>query len=81
MIDGRQGRAARGWLGLEQQELAQIAGIARDTLRRFEHGEHTMRPSALDRVRSTLEAGGIAFTFTRDGRPLGIEDARAQTAP
>jgi hypothetical protein len=75
-ISSRQCRAARAWLAMPAERLAQLSQIHRDTLRRFEHGEHIMRPSALDRVRSALEAGGVRFTFGRDGEPLGIEDAR-----
>jgi hypothetical protein len=59
---------------MEAQELARLAGINRDSLYRFEHGERTMRPAALARVRTILEERGVAFTFTRDGKPLGIED-------
>jgi hypothetical protein len=56
---------------------ASTVGISRDTLRRFERGEYNMRPAALDKIRATFEERGIAFTFTRDGKPLGIEDASA----
>ena len=74
MIDRRQVRAARGWLGMEAQELARLVGVNRDTLYRFEHGERHMRPATLGRIRRILEQHGIAFTFTRDGEPLGIEE-------
>jgi transcriptional regulator with XRE-family HTH domain len=66
---------------MEIQELARITGVSRDTVRRFERGEYQMRPATLDKVRAAFEERGVAFTFTRDGRPLGIEDASAQTAP
>jgi hypothetical protein len=62
---------------MEARELARIVGINRDTLRRFERSDQLMRPAALDKIRLELEKRGVVFTFTRNGRPLGIEDANS----
>ena len=78
-MDGKQCRAARAWLGCEARELARAVGCNRDTLRRFEVGDgHRLRPATEAALRAELESRGIVFTFSRDGDPLGIEEARSR---
>jgi len=75
MISPAQLRAARAWLGMSGDELARLAGCARDTIWRFEVGRaaRTLRPSTEAAIRGVLEARGIRFLFGREGGPIGIE--------
>lgn len=63
MITGRQLRAARGLVGMEQIELAKRARVARGTIRRMEsfEGEIGSRTSTLSKVLATLERAGVEF--------------------
>jgi transcriptional regulator with XRE-family HTH domain len=55
-------RAARGWLGWTQQELADRAKVGLSTLRDFEARRRKPIPNNLAAIRSALEAAGIEFT-------------------
>jgi len=61
-INGRHVEAARGLLKITQAELAAAAGVHEETVRRFEAGENTPRPSKLEAIRAALERRGIEFT-------------------
>jgi predicted transcriptional regulator len=63
VITGRQLRAARVLLGIEQIELAKRARVAVGTIRRMESfaGEIGARTSTLSQVQATLEKAGIEF--------------------
>jgi transcriptional regulator with XRE-family HTH domain len=63
LITGRQLKAARAMLGIEQSELARRARVARGTVRRMEsfEGEVGSRTSTLSQVQATLERAGIEF--------------------
>jgi predicted transcriptional regulator len=69
LITGRQLRAARVLLGIEQIELAKRARVAIGTIRRMESfdGEIGARTSTLSLVQKTLERAGIEFL--NDGSP------------
>lgn len=69
MITGRQLRAARVLLGMEQIELAKRARVAIGTIRRMESfdGEIGARTSTLSLVKKALERAGIEFL--NDDRP------------
>lgn len=60
-------RAARGLLGLEQIELASVAGIARATLIDFEKGQRTPRQSTIAAIRAALESAGVEFIEPNGG--------------
>jgi predicted transcriptional regulator len=63
LITGRQLRAARVLVGLEQIELAKRARVAIGTIRRMESfdGEIGARTSTLSLVKKALEKTGIEF--------------------
>jgi predicted transcriptional regulator len=63
LITGRQLRAARVLVGLEQIELARSARVAIGTIRRMESfdGEIGARTSTLSLVKKALEKTGIEF--------------------
>jgi predicted transcriptional regulator len=69
LITGRQLRAARALVGMEQTELAKRARVAIGTIRRMEGfaGEIGSRTSTLSLVQRALEKAGIEFL--NDGQP------------
>jgi DNA-binding transcriptional regulator YiaG len=54
-------RAARGWLGWTQQQLADQAKIGLSTLRDFEARRRKPIPNNLAAIKGALEAAGIEF--------------------
>ena len=54
-------RAARGWLALSQQKLADMASVSLSTVKDFEAGRRTPIGNNLSAMVSAMEAGGIAF--------------------
>lgn len=55
--------AARGMLQLSQADLAEIAGVSKDTIQFFESGRTaTLRDETLWRIQTALEERGIIFT-------------------
>jgi transcriptional regulator with XRE-family HTH domain len=58
LVTANQLHAARILAGLEQQELAERAGINRATVSLIERGEDT-RLSTLNRIVEALEAAGV----------------------
>ena len=69
IITGRQLRAARALLGMEQIELAKHSRVAIGTIRRMESfdGEVGARTSTLSQVQKALERAGVEFL--NDGQP------------
>lgn len=65
-------RAARGWLGWTQQELARRAGVGLSTVRDFEKGERTPIANNLAALRRAFEVAGVIFMFDAVGRATGI---------
>ena len=69
-------RAARGWLGWSQSELASAAGTGLSTVKDFEGGRRTPIANNLAAIRAALEREGIAFvegdlpgiTFTKKNK-------------
>ena len=58
---GKQITAARGLLGMSQSQLAEAAGIAEQTIIRFEKEQHEPRPETVEAIREVLESRGIEF--------------------
>lgn len=77
MLTPEQCRAARGWLGWTQQELAAKAEVGLSTLRAFEAGQRAPIRNNLGALRHALEAGGVRLLF--DGEKatgIAFDDAR-----
>ena len=75
-----QSRAARGWLGWSQAEMAAKAKVSLSTVRDFEKGRHAPIAATLDAMRRTLIAAGIEFV-EEGGKAAGIRyrDASGST--
>jgi len=69
LVNGAQIRAARALLRMEQEHLAEAAGIAATTLRRIESFDDRLgaRHDTVRRIQQVLETAGIEFQD--DGRP------------
>lgn len=65
-------RAARGWLGWSQQELAEKARVGISTICDFEAGRRQPIANNLDAMRRVLQAAGIAFEMDGGAEPTGI---------
>jgi transcriptional regulator with XRE-family HTH domain len=71
MISVEQIRAARAWLDISQQELADVANVEVRTIHRIESGFQGATERTLAKIRSAFEARGLEFLF--DGsKPSGI---------
>jgi predicted transcriptional regulator len=77
MVTPREVRAARAFLDLTRQQLADRAGLALNTVIRLEQGIVDSRGSTLIAVRRALEAAGIEFLSTRSDD----EGVRFRSAP
>lgn len=69
MVNGLQIRAARGWLGWSQQQLADASKVAKRTIVRIEQNdpEASTQARTLIDVQRTLERAGIEFLFDERG--------------
>ncbi|CAN0430545.1 unnamed protein product [Phaeothamnion confervicola] len=63
MLNKEQCRAARGWLGVTQDELSAATGVAQKTIARFETGVVLPQDRTLRDIQHGLEAMGIEFLF------------------
>jgi transcriptional regulator with XRE-family HTH domain len=70
-----QSRAARGWLGWSQAELAAKANVSISTVRDFEKGRHVPIAATLDAMRRALISAGIEF-IDESGKAVGIRLSR-----
>ena len=68
-LPGAQVNAARNLLEHSPPELAEAAGVAERTLRRFESGEDLPKPANLAKIIGELERRGIEFT---NGSGIGV---------
>jgi DNA-binding transcriptional regulator YiaG len=80
MMSPEQCRAARGWLGWSQSELAGKAGVGLSTVKAFERGDRTIAATA-EAMRRAIEAGGIHLAFDVVGKPTGITVADGAKGP
>jgi transcriptional regulator with XRE-family HTH domain len=73
-----QSRAARGWLGWSQKNLAERAGVALNTVYEFEKGRRMPALYIITAMRAAIEVEGIRLLFDDSGAAAGIvrEDAR-----
>jgi ribosome-binding protein aMBF1 (putative translation factor) len=70
-------RAARGWLGWSQQELAAKARVGVSTVRDFEAGRRQPIGNNLDALRRVIEDAGIRLLIRPDGSAEGIAAQRS----
>ena len=62
-------RAARGLLDWSVRELAERAGLHRNTITNFETGKYAGDERTLSVIKETLEAAGVQFT---NGKRPGV---------
>ena len=62
-------RAARGLLGWTVRDLANAAGIHRNTVNNFEMERYASRPETIAAMRKALERSGVEFT---NGKKPGV---------
>ena len=79
MITSGQCRAARGFLGWSQQDLADHAGLGIVTVRNFELDVHEPRRATLEVIRRALETAGIDLIDENGGGP-GVRLRKRQRA-
>lgn len=65
-------RAARGWLGWSQQQLANRANVSLSTVRDFEKGRHSPIMNNIAGIRGAIESAGMCLLYDRDHKPIGI---------
>ena len=68
-ISGKQVTAARDLLGITQAELAEISGLNKETIFRFEAGKADPHARSIEKIVRELERRGIEFT---NGTGMGI---------
>jgi len=75
MITGRQIRAARGLLDWDAEELAQKAGLNRDTVFNIERGSVQARGGSIEKIAIAFLNSGVEFTENQGVRfkPDGIQ--------
>jgi transcriptional regulator with XRE-family HTH domain len=61
MINGSQLRAARAWLNLSQDRVAEITGVAKRTIARIETETTVPHERTLRDIQLALEALGVEF--------------------
>jgi transcriptional regulator with XRE-family HTH domain len=69
LVKPAQVRMARAALNWSLQQLAEAAGVHRNTISNFETGKYGGRPEALDAIRAALEAAGVEFIAENGGGP------------
>jgi transcriptional regulator with XRE-family HTH domain len=79
VMSPEQSRAARGWLGWSQTELAKRASVSLSTVRDFENAHRVPIANNLDAMRRAIEGAGLRLLFWDDGQPIGVSiaDVRA----
>ena len=75
-----QSRAARGWLGWSQSDLAERARVAKNTVHGFESGHRTLTRNNIAALRRAIEAEGIELLFDEAGAAAGIMRKNARVA-
>ncbi|MGM0584455.1 MAG: helix-turn-helix transcriptional regulator [Pseudomonadota bacterium] len=62
-------RAARGLLGWSVRQLAEAAGLHRNTVSNFETGRYGGGPETVAALRRALEEAGVVFLEENGGGP------------
>jgi transcriptional regulator with XRE-family HTH domain len=69
-------RAARGWLGWSQQDLAGRAQVGLSTVKDFENGSRKPIANNLNAIRRAIEEAGITLLFDPNGQATGVSSAK-----
>jgi transcriptional regulator with XRE-family HTH domain len=71
MVTAEQLRAARAMTGLSQEELADLAGVHRNTIKRLESGKGPLagNGATVTDLKAVLEARGLVFVPGNGGPP------------
>lgn len=77
MLSAEQSRAARGWLGWSQSDLAGRAGVSLSAVRDFEKGRHKPIRNNLAAMLQAFEQAGLRMEFDADGEASGVRRAPA----
>jgi predicted transcriptional regulator len=80
MVTKEQIRAARGWLGISQDALAEASGVAKRTIAHFESGTRAPHERTLRDIQKALEERGIEFLFD-GGEGVGIRKRPSRPRP
>ena len=72
-------RAARGLIGMSQDELASAANVGNSTVRNFEAGRSMPVANNLTAIQRVLEAGGVEF-IPENGGGAGVRWAKRKDA-
>jgi DNA-binding transcriptional regulator YiaG len=73
-------RAARGWLGWSQNELAGAAHVSHSTVKDFEAGKRVPIANNLAAMRVALESRGIGFVGDDKSATCGVTYTEPKTA-
>jgi ribosome-binding protein aMBF1 (putative translation factor) len=76
LMSPEQSRAARGWLGWSQQDLAKRAKVGVSTIKSFENGDRKPIANNLGAIQRAFEATGVELLFDGGGRAQGIKVAQ-----
>lgn len=75
-------RAGRAWLGLRQDELAELAKVGLSTLRDFEAEKRSPIANNVEAIRRALEGAGIDFIDEVGRKGVAVrDDARSGSKP
>ena len=71
LVNARQIRAARSWLGWSQDDLAAKSGVGRATIARLELSAEIRQGLPLAAIQRAFEDAGVEFEF-EDSDPVGF---------
>ena len=74
-------RAARALLDWSQGQLADEALVGRQTIVRFEKGDHTPSDVVMAAIRGALERAGVVFISASEGIAGGAVGLRSEDTP
>jgi transcriptional regulator with XRE-family HTH domain len=83
LITAAQLRAARALLGLDQRQLAELAGLSVPTIQRMEASEGVVRGNvdSLMKLTAALDAAGVELIGEGAASPGGGRGVRLKAAP
>jgi ribosome-binding protein aMBF1 (putative translation factor) len=73
-ITPQQCRAARAWLDLRQDQLAEMANVGLSTLRDFESEKRKPIPNNVEALRRALESVGVEFIEEKGRKGVAVKD-------